>query len=204
MSSLIIGLTGGIGSGKSFVSDCFADKGVDIIDADVIARQVVEPGQPAFQKIVERFGNSILDTHGLLDRTRLRQLVFDNQEHQTWLNQLLHPKIREKMVADARNASSAYCILAIPLLVENNLFSLVDKVLVVDVPVECQIERASQRDGQSAEMIKKIIAVQASRQARLDVADDVIDNAKSRTETKNRVDVLHENYLHLAKSMAKA
>ncbi|MCV2884916.1 dephospho-CoA kinase [Aestuariibacter sp. AA17] len=204
MSNLVIGLTGGIGSGKTFVSDTFAKKGIVIIDADVIAREVVDIGTPALHAIVEKFGPDILQDNGSLNRSALRQIVFSDSAYKRWLDTLLHPVIRQEMVKQAREANSTYSILSIPLLVENNLFELVDHVLVVDVSENTQRLRAGSRDGQSAHQIQQIMNNQASREERLHHADDVIINDGEKADTEKRVEELHQKYLSLAKNRAKA
>ena len=204
MSNLVIGLTGGIGSGKTLVSDLFASFGIDIIDADIIARQVVDPGTPALDKIVEKLGPEMLDHQGNLNRKAMREQVFSNSELKSWLNNLLHPLIREEMIRQTQQAGSPYCILAVPLLVENGLNAMVDRVAVVDVGETLQLARASTRDGQSEAQIKQIMQAQATRAQRLAVADDVIDNNLSPENTKIQVEKLHNNYLDIVKSQARA
>lgn len=204
MSALVVGLTGGIGSGKTAVSDLFADKGIVIVDADVIAREVVEPGQPALNAIVDRFGPQMLLPDSTLDRRALRELIFNSDEDKNWLNALLHPAIRESMQAQTQRATSAYCILSVPLLVENGLDKMVDRVLVVDVATKLQIERTSSRDQQSKEQVEKIIAAQASREQRLAAADDVIDNNGERSALIEQVEQLHKHYIDCVKIKAKA
>lgn len=204
MSTLVVGLTGGIGSGKTAVSDLFAKKGVTIVDADVIAREVVEPGQPALKEIIERFGSEMLLPDGSLNRRALREQVFNSNEDKDWLNELLHPAIRASMLRQTQQASSAYCILSVPLLVENGLNKVVDKVLVVDVDEQQQIMRTSSRDQQSKQQVEKIIAAQATREQRLAVADDVIDNNGPPSALIDQVEQLHLHYLDCVKIMAKA
>ena len=204
MSQFIVGLTGGIGSGKTLVSDLFAERGIDVIDADIIAREVVEPGEPALQAIIDKFGSGIVDDNQQLNRTALRQKVFSDPALKEWLNQLLHPLIRQRMMQQTRDAQSPYCILAVPLLVENAMTSMVDSVLVVDVEESLQMQRASSRDQQDQEQIRKIMAAQASRSQRLAVADEVIDNNGSVSETTTQVNRLNDFYLETVKRQAKA
>ncbi|MCC2616467.1 dephospho-CoA kinase [Aestuariibacter halophilus] len=204
MSALVVGLTGGIGSGKTAVSDRFAKRGIDIIDADVIARQVVEPGQPALAQIEAHFSADILNPDGTLNRRALRAKVFDNPDQQQWLNQCLHPLIREQMVTQTQKASSPYCLLVVPLLVENNLTSLVDKVLVVDVDEAQQRARAAARDDQSAEQVQAIMDAQASRQQRLAAADYVIDNSAGPDALDAQIDALDQTFRKLLKNQPKA
>lgn len=204
MSRLVIGLTGGIGSGKTAVSDLFAMNGITIVDADVIAREVVEPGQPALKTIEDKFGSDILLEDGSLDRRQLRELVFSSPDLKTWLNELLHPAIRLAMIEQTQNAKSAYCILSVPLLVENGLNSMVNRILVVDVDEQIQLQRTCSRDDQSEEQVKNIMAAQASRSERLSAADDVIDNNGNKESLVGQVNKLHKFYLEHAKSTARA
>ena len=198
MSSFVVGLTGGIGSGKTAVSDAFAERGVDVVDADVIARDVVAPGTEGLRAVASHFGPAILLANGSLDRAALRERVFHNPDEKTWLNNLLHPMIRESMTDAVRRARSRYCILAVPLLVENNLAHMVDRVLVVDCAESLQLQRATERDGSNQNTIQNIIDSQASRQDRLAIADDVIDNSGTLDDLKAQVTQLHLNYCRLA------
>lgn len=200
MSNFIVGLTGGIGSGKTAASDAFAKHGITIVDADIIARQVVEPGQPALHEIAHYFGHDILLDNGHLNRIALRQRTFSNEKSRQWLNQLLHPLIRQQMQLQTAAADSAYVILAVPLLIENKLQSLVNRVLVIDVPETMQISRASVRDANSQEQIKRIMQSQISRQSRLAAADDVLNNSGDLAQLQAQVDRLHLRYLQLAAS----
>jgi dephospho-CoA kinase len=204
MSNFVVGLTGGIGSGKTTIANQFISLGVDSIDADIVAREVVNPGMPAYQAIVDYFDSSVVTPTQELDRAILRQLVFSDSEKKSWLNNLLHPIIREEMIRQCRRAKSNYCLLAIPLLVENRLFSLVDKVLVVDVDEAVQLERAAKRDNAKREEIKKIMASQVSREERLEHASHIIDNNGKNEDIAIQVNKLHNIYTKLAKSKAKA
>lgn len=197
MSNLIVGLTGGIGSGKTTVSDLFANKGIEIIDADVIAREVVTPGQPALAQIIQRFGEEVIDNSGALDRKALRQIVFSDPDAKQWLNHLLHPLIRKRMLQACQQATSDYCILSVPLLVENQMTAMVDKVLVVDLPESVQLARASRRDDSDQQEIRRIMDAQASRAERLAVADDIIDNSGIPDALHKQVDTLHQYYSDL-------
>ncbi|GAA0354260.1 dephospho-CoA kinase [Bowmanella denitrificans] len=192
---MIIGLTGGIGSGKSKVSDLFAAKGIEIIDADILAREVVEPGAPALAKIAQHFGKDMLQADGQLNRKALRERIFSHPQDKTWLNELLHPLIRQLMQERTAAARSPYCILAIPLLVENQLQSLVDRILVVDVEESVQRTRVISRDNVSADQVDAILASQASRSQRLAAADDIIDNNGTINNLIEQVDKLHAYYL---------
>jgi dephospho-CoA kinase len=200
MSKLIIGLTGGIASGKTTVSNTFKLLGVDIIDADIIAREVVTPPSEALHAIADYFGNHYLTVDGQLNRTLLRQKVFSADEHKQWLNNLLHPLIRTCIIEQTAQASSQYCILVAPLLIENNLVSLVDRVLVVDVSKARQIQRTITRDNSHLTEVNAIIASQTSRTQRLKIADDVIDNDNiSQLILQETVTALHKKYLNLTK-----
>ena len=196
---MIIGLTGGIGSGKTTVANMFAKLGVDIVDADVVAREVVELGTKGLAEIVGHFGESILAADGTLDRAQLRNKVFSDEAAKAWLNQLLHPLIREEIFAQLASAQSNYKILVAPLLIENGLSEHVARVLVVDVTKEQQIERTLKRDRSSPEIINNIIAAQVSREERLSKADDIINNSSpSLSEIEQQVKALHQEYLSLA------
>lgn len=197
MSRFIVGLTGGIGSGKTTVSDSFAELGITVIDADVIAREVVEPGTPALAQIIAKFGAEILTKDGQLDRSKLREHVFRHEEDKQWLNQLLHPVIRQEMLRQCQQAQSPYAILSVPLLIENKLYTLVDRVLVVDCSEEQQLRRGSQRDGVGPEQIRRIMQAQCSRQERLKFADDIVDNNTTIEAVKEQVNTLNRNYLQL-------
>lgn len=196
--TMVIGLTGGIGSGKTTVAERFGRYNIDIIDADIVAREVVEPGTPGLEAIVEKLGTDILLTDGTLDRSKLRQAIFDDNSLKDWLNALLHPMIREQMKADIAQATSPYCLLVIPLMVENNLQTMTHRLLVVDVDEEVQIARTRQRDKVDASHVQKILAAQASRQERLDAADDVINNNGDSNELDGAVSELHQQYLAMS------
>ncbi|KGK01154.1 dephospho-CoA kinase [Thalassotalea sp. ND16A] len=198
MSKLVIGLTGGIGSGKTTVADLFAQYGIDIIDADIVAREVVAPGTSALAKISEHFGSDYILENGHLDRAKLRHRVFANKQDKTWLNRLLHPLIRETMNGQCVAAKSAYCFIVAPLLIENGLNKSVEKVLVIDVKPETQIARTVARDSNSKEQVQNILAAQVSREDRLAHADFIIDNdVCSTNELKQQVESLHRIFLKL-------
>ncbi|MBS35590.1 MAG: dephospho-CoA kinase [Thiotrichales bacterium] len=201
---LVIGLTGGIGSGKSAVADLFAEQGITVIDTDIIARQVVEPETAGLAAVVERFGRGVLAEDGQLDRARLRQQVFADEKERKALESILHPLIRTEMRRQVRSAASSYCIVCIPLLLETGQSDSVDRVLVVDTTPEQQVGRTLRRDGSPRETIEGILAAQASRQERLNRADDVIDNTGTREALKPQVAVLHREYLLLAASDRRA
>ncbi|WNC72985.1 dephospho-CoA kinase [Thalassotalea psychrophila] len=198
MSKLVIGLTGGIGSGKTTVADIFAEYGIDIIDADLVAREAVEPGTPALVKIAEHFGPDFILADGHLDRSKLRHRVFANEADKTWLNALLHPLIRNTMTEQCSLAKSPYCFLVAPLLIENGINNTVDKVLVVDVKPETQITRTVNRDNNTAEQAQKILEAQISRDERLAHANYVINNDDcSIDELKEQIELLHREFLKL-------
>ncbi|EED2638724.1 dephospho-CoA kinase [Salmonella enterica subsp. houtenae serovar 40:z4,z24:-] len=193
-----VALTGGIGSGKSTVADAFADLGITVIDADIIARQVVEPGQPALNAIAEHFGSELIAADGTLRRRALRERIFSHPKEKAWLNALLHPLIQQETQRQLQQATSPYVIWVVPLLIENRLYQKANRVLVVDVTPEMQLMRAMQRDDVTREHVKHILAAQATREARLAVADDVIDNNGAPDAIASDVARLHASYLKLA------
>lgn len=193
-----IALTGGIGSGKSSIARQFAALGVDIIDADLIAREVVEPGTLALQAIEARYGAAILTEQGTLDRARLRDIIFQTPEEKSWLNALLHPLINARTQQLIAAASSPYVLWVVPLLVENQLQHQADRVLVIDVDEATQIARTQQRDQLSLAQVQRILAAQATRQQRLACADDIIDNSGEPEDALPQVAELHQRYLRLA------
>jgi dephospho-CoA kinase len=195
--TLLIGLTGGIGTGKSTVCKLFAERGVAVIDADAVAKELVALDQPALQAIVQEFGKGIIDAKGRLRRDRLRSIVFSDPEQRKRLEKLLHPLILEEMLSRANRAEEPYCILCIPLLVETDQSSAVDRVLVVDAPEALQIQRVMERDHLTIDEIKAIMHAQASREDRLEAADDVIMNASDMTKLAEQVNALHQKYLAL-------
>jgi len=192
-------LTGGIASGKSTVADMFADLGVAIIDTDVIAREVVQPGQPALDEIRERFGNEVIDSAGNLDRRALRKLVFSDENARLDLEAILHPRIGAETRRQADTAPGPYQIIVVPLLVGSPLLRFVDHVVVVDCDEELQVQRVMARDAESAEQARRILAAQASRAARLAIADDIIDNDHGFDKTLRQVRRLDENFRRMAK-----
>ena len=201
MSKFIIGLTGGIGSGKTTVSNIFAELGIDVIDADIAARIVVEPNSKALAAIKAKFGAEFIDVHGQLNRAKLRSQIFSEPEDKAWLNNLLHPLIRQEILAQIAKANSCYCILAAPLLLENQLHKLVTRVLVVDVDETSQIARTVARDPSSVAEVKRIIASQMSSKQRLSHADDIIKNENiSLSEVRQQVTDLDRKYRLLARS----
>lgn len=192
---LNIGLTGGIGSGKSTVARLFSEFGAPVIDADLISHQLTQVGTPAFKKIIEHFGKTLLNTDGSLNREKLKKIIFNAPEKKQWLEKLLHPVIRTHMTQQMEKIDYPYCILMIPLLAEVQPHPMVDRVLVVDIDPATQIQRVLLRDNMTKEQATKIIAAQASREARLVLADDVITNEGSLDELRAQVKVLHEKYL---------
>ena len=194
---MIVGLTGGIGSGKTAVSDLFQDLGITIVDADLASRVVVEKGREELNKIAEHFGEDILTSNGELDRAKLREVIFKSEEEKLWLESLLHPAIASQIQKELDSSSSPYTILVSPLLLETDQKNFCSTVLVVDVPVETQIERTSKRDNVSEEQIKSIIASQIDRDSRLEQADEVILNDGSIESLERKVLELHKKFLSL-------
>ena len=193
----VVGLTGGIGSGKSTVTRCFQDLGICTVDADEVSREVVLPGSKVLNQIVDHFGITILSENGTLDRVQLRQIVFTNPIEKDWLEALLHPLIAELIQSSIRACDSAYCLLVSPLLLETDQHKLVDRILVVDVSEEIQLARALDRDGGDSAIIKAIIASQTGRKTRLRQADDIIGNEQSKAALRLLVADLHNQYLQL-------
>lgn len=194
---MIVGLTGGIGSGKSAVSSCFEKLNITVVDADVVAREVVEPGSVALNAIADHFGDDILTAKGTLDRAALRTLIFSDEGQRKWLEALLHPLIRSEITRQLSQSDSPYSMLSSPLLLETDQVSLVDRVLVVDVPVEVQIERTVQRDSNSIDQVKSIINAQSSRELKQQKADDIILNIGTIEDLEKDVLALHQGYLKM-------
>ena len=193
-----VALTGGVASGKTAVANRFAALGVEVIDADVVARELVEPGMPALDEIVAEFGRNVLTAAGTLDRRAMRERIFVDAAAKLHLEQILHPRVRAQLRARSTAARSAYAIIVVPLLVESGHYAWVDRVLVVDVPREVQIERLTARDGVDLTLAESMLAAQASREQRLAIADDVIDNSGTLDDLDRSVQALHERYLTLA------
>lgn len=191
----VVGLTGGIGSGKSTVAALFAEHDIPIIDADRIARDLVEPGQPALAEITRTFGREILDTQGRLDRAKLRSRIFENADDRKQLEAILHPRIRESMLVQLDTLSAPYAILVIPLLIDTGYWEMIDRILVIDVDEETQLQRVIERDGISREQAQSIIDSQVSREDRLTAADDVIENDSGVDVLHAQVEALHKKYL---------
>ncbi len=194
-----VGLTGGIASGKTTVSNMFADLGVPVIDTDVIAREVVEPGKPAIEEIRERFGEDVIDESGNLERSAMRKLVFRDNDARADLEAILHPRIGAEVKRQSESLEGAYQIIAVPLLVNSMLLKFVDRVLVVDCQEDKQIERLLKRDSGSIEDAKRILASQSSREERLAIADDIIRNDSDLRHLQTQVIALHEHFQRLSK-----
>lgn len=196
--ALRIGLTGGIASGKSTVAEIFAELGVPVIDTDIVARQVVAPGQPGLDAVIGKFGTDLLTTDGRLDRQTLRTIVFDDPDKRHALEAILHPLIRARTLEWAQQAGGPYQVFVVPLLVETGFGEIVDRVLVVDCTESQQRSRLLARDNESPESIDRMLAAQAGRAERLTKADDVIDNRGTVAQLRTRVNELHTEYLRLA------
>ena len=193
----ILGLTGGIGSGKSAAAQHFIDLGVDLIDADHASRWVVEPGRPALARIAEHFGGEILLPDGQLDRAALRKRIFEAPQERLWLEALLHPLIADEIRSHLARARSPYAILVSPLLIESGQHTMTQRILVIDVPQSLQIQRTLQRDGISEQQVQAILKAQSSREDRLNHADDVLVNDKDLAWLHGEVERLHHFYLTL-------
>ena len=191
----VVGLTGGIGSGKSVAAQMFRAWGVEVIDADSLAREVVEPGQPALGDIAAHFGSELLTAEGYLDRAALRKVVFSNPEQKSWLENLLHPLIAELLQRRLNATKSPYAILESPLLLETEQYKLVDRVIVIDVNEEIQIARSVRRDGSDEAVIRSIIASQIDRSKRIQHADDLVSNEEGLEQLREKVEALHSKYL---------
>jgi dephospho-CoA kinase len=179
MAKFIVGLTGGISSGKTTIANMFADLGIDIIDADLIAREVVQPNSKALAAIAQHFGNDYITQNGELNRTLLRTTIFRHNDEKLWLNNLLHPLIRQNILSALAASHSAYCLLVAPLLLENRLDKLVNTVLVIDTSEALQVSRTLSRDKSSKEEVQAIINSQISRAERIAAADYIIDNSNT-------------------------
>jgi dephospho-CoA kinase len=196
---LVIGITGGIGSGKTAATDAFVSLGITVVDADVVSREAVLPGKPALAEIIRHFGDNILLADSRLDRRALRELIFREPAEKKWLEALLHPLIRQEIITQLKQSESAYTLLSSPLLLETDQQTLCSRILVIDAPESLQLERTIARDNSSADTIKAIMASQFSRQQRLDKADDVIVNDIDVMSLQNAVQTLHETYLELSR-----
>ena len=198
MSNWILGLTGGIGAGKTLVSNHLAALGIEIVDADVIARDVVAIGSDGLNAIEQHFGKTILLDDGSLNRAKLREIIFADSEQKNWLNNLMHPLIRQNITAQLDAATSPYVVLSAPLLFENKLDALCDHTLLVDAPVEVQLVRTANRDSVSTEQVKNIIAAQMSREDKQQKADSIIDNHRDIDSVLRDVEELHHAFLQQA------
>jgi dephospho-CoA kinase len=197
--SFKVGLTGGIASGKTTVSNMFAELGVPVIDTDIVAREVVEPGKPTIEAIRERFGDAVISKSGTLERGEMRKIVFRDDTARADLEAILHPRIGAEVRRQSALLDAPYQIIAVPLLVDSALLQFVDRVLVVDCEEDTQIHRLMQRDSGTIEEAKRILASQSSRDERLAIADDVIRNDRDLAHLRRRVTALHDRYRRLAK-----
>lgn len=201
-TALRVGLTGGIASGKTVVADMFAELGVAVIDTDIIARTVVQPGEPALEEIRQQFGQQVINRRGGLDRRAMRRLVFSDREKRLQLEAIVHPRIQQETIRQAEARNGPYQMIVVPLLVESPLRSIVDRILVVDCDEETQLERLMLRDTESEKQARRILATQTSRKERLSIADDLVRNDGDLTATRDQVETLHEAYLNLARTKA--
>jgi dephospho-CoA kinase len=196
--TLVVGLTGGIGSGKTTVANGFSALGVPVIDTDKLARELVEPGQPALDEIISTFGSEAISANGQLDRDYMRQLIFTDNSRKSQLEAILHPRIRQRVRALLADIRSPYCIVVIPLLLETGQTDLVDRILVVDAPEKEQLTRVAARDSLSDNAIKAIIRSQVDRNTRLAAADDIIVNDRGMSELTGHIRKLHRHYMDIA------
>lgn len=194
----IVGITGGIGCGKTAVTNLLATKGVTIVDADIVAREVVEPGESALDAIVDHFGHDIINESGELDRAALRVKVFSDTEERKWLETLLHPIIRNRIIEQLNHSEGNYAVLSSPLLLETDQKSLTDHIVVIDLPEKLQVSRTMQRDSNSAEQIKAIIAAQMPREQKLQEADTIICNDADLDSLRDKVEKLHLDLTELS------
>ena len=194
---LLVGLTGGIGSGKSAAAASFSDLGIDVIDADQASREVVKIGNPALSKIADYFGTEILETDGSLNRSKLRHIVFADLTKRKWLQSLMYPLTNDYLINEIKRSYSPYTVLMNPLLVESQQYKWCDRVVVVDVSIETQIQRTMARDENTREQVKSIIKAQVDRAKRLEYADDVINNDRSPESLSKSIMQLHKSYLAL-------
>ena len=193
----VLGLTGGIGSGKSAAAERFAEHGIHVVDADQAARWVVEPGRPALQQLAEHFGVEVLQSSGALDRQALRKRIFEDAEQRRWVEALLHPLIAQEITDNLAQATSPYAVFVSPLMVESGQYKRTERLLVVDAPIELQRERTLKRDTTTPEQVEAILKAQASREQRLALADDVLLNDRDLAWLQSEVDRLHHFYLTL-------
>ncbi len=192
----VVGITGGIGSGKTAATDRFASHGIDIVDADLMSREVVKPGMPALEAIASRFGaDRILLEDGSLNRRELRHIIFNDAEHKTWLEALLHPLIRQEIMNRLQACKPPYCLLSSPLLLETDQKKMCDRILLIDAPEQLQLDRTQRRDNTSADAVKAIMASQLTREQRQSMADDIITNDADLLSLYAAVDKQHKRYL---------
>jgi len=196
---MIIGLTGGIGSGKSAAANFFHSEGVTVLDADQLAREVIEQNTPGFQSIVNYFGSDIIGEDGSIDRAKLRQEIFDDKEKKKAIESIIHPLVRDLMAERIAASTSPYSIIMVPLIFETNSMSAYNRILVIDCDTKLQLERATLRDNNSSEQIQKILDSQCSRTERLSIANDVIPNNDTLENLKTRSLAMHKFYLGLCK-----
>jgi len=194
---LIIGLTGGIGSGKSVASDKFKSLGITVVDADVASRTVVEPGKPALKEIEDHFGSGIITTEGKLDRNNLREIIATDPEERKWLESVTHPKIGEQITKEISESTSVYTLFVAPLLLETNSQEMCSRVVVVDVPKDVQIQRTAKRDKVSPNQVEQMVAAQMEREKRLEKADDVLLNSGTIEDLEKQVEELHKKYIQM-------
>ena len=194
---LIIGLTGGIGSGKSVASDKFKSLGIVVVDADVASRTVVEPGKPALKEIQDHFGSGIITAEGKLDRNKLREIIATDAKERKWLESVLHPKIGEQITKEISESTSVYTLFVAPLLLETNSQEMCSRVVVVDVPKDVQIQRTAKRDKVSSNQVEQMVAAQMKREKRLEKADDVLLNNGTIEDLEKQVEELHKKYIQM-------
>jgi dephospho-CoA kinase len=195
---LKVGLTGGIASGKSTVCALFAHYKIPIIDADLIARQLVEPNKIAYVEIIQNFGQKILQKDKAINRKKLRQLIFSDPTAKQTLENILHPKIRQQLILQSQQQHTPYIILAIPLLIESKMYDLVDRILVIDIEPSLQLQRLQQRDGSSSDQAQAMVSAQCSQKQRLAHANDIIDNNDDPTTLSKKIELLHQKYINLS------
>ena len=195
---LIIGLTGGIGSGKSVASDKFKSLGIVVVDADVASRTVVEPGKPALKEIQDHFGSGIITAEGKLDRNKLREIIATDAKERKWLESVLHPKIGEQITKEISESTSVYTLFVAPLLLETNSQEMCSRVVVVDVPKDVQIQRTAKRDKVSSNQVEQMVAAQMKREKRLEKADDILLNNGTIEDLEKQVEELHKKYIQMA------
>ena len=195
---LIIGLTGGIGSGKSLASEKFKSLGITIVDADVASRTVVEPGRPALKEIEDHFSSEIITAERKLDRNKLREIIATDPEERKWLESVLHPKIGEQITKEISESTSVYTLFVAPLLLETNSQEMCSRVVVVDVPKDVQIQRTAKRDKVSSNQVEQMVAAQMKREKRLEKADDVLLNNGTIEDLEKQVEELHKKYIQMA------